>query len=292
MDLTELITRVNEETSKNHTLAFDIWAHTQKISDKELHTASSLQEKISAYPDSPTFRVRMYWVYGHSKPRFLKEYLITNMPVQQTPAMGNVHQPAQAFAQEEFEDDEDDTVPLKASKSMSLRLDGKNPLSWMLHEKISQLERLETKYAAVKQEKEKLRDDKERLERELIKKDHEIEMLNSEAETASSGLSGILGGPTNAQTAIQVMGPDFMKLFGKLLGIDNSGPPQATGVLADITDWLQTLDADDQARVREIMVVIATKHRAQPEWLEALRMQMDKLRQQMETDGTIITKAS
>jgi len=281
-----VLQRSREREYKNHKLAYDIWADTTKIADRQVMTTEELAKLISSYPSAESIRVRAYWLYGNGNKKLEGDYLI-----EQT-ANKTLNGPEDEPDFDEPMEDDDDDMPIdmpttrkKSSSGLSLKLDSRNPMSWMLHEKSTQLDELKEKYAAMKARAEKLRDEKEKLERELIKKDHEIEIIQSESEN-TGGLNGFLSSDAGVKV-VEILGPSLVQLLGGALG-----GAKNSGVLNEISEWVETISPEDQARVREIMVVIATKHRVQPEFLEALRNQMEMVRQSMEQNGTIISKVS
>lgn len=277
-----VLNRVRSESTKNRTLLFDIWIDTTKISDKEQLDAESLEEKLSEYPDAGFIRIRMYWTYGQGTKRFLEEMAIKGEP-----------KPVQTMEGLDDDDDDDDepeevspvrgpkkpaanTPAIGGQRGYTMALDMNNPLSWMLQEKTTQLDAVRAKYETAKERIEKLREDKERLERELIQRDHRIENLTSEVEEGA-GLNGFLTkNPSVAERAIDVLGPS---LAGLISGNMQQLAGGYGGVAKDVADWIQEQDEEDQTRIREIMTEIARRAQAAPDFLEALRSQMLKYQQ-------------
>lgn len=282
MTLTEVYNRVKEETSRGRTMLFDIWVDTSKISDKEELDETTLGDKLSSYPDARFYRIRMYWQYGQSRPRFISEFLVEGQ-LKPTTMAGHEEEEeddiplSKGGGAEHSEESGDLKYPSKKGSTAGIfpqmMMDSNNPLSWMLSEKTEQLRAVREKYEAAKQRIEKFRDEKEKLEREIIKKDHLIENLTTQAEEGV-GLNGFLSNnPGVAEKAIEVFGPGLAKLLGDSAGGAMTGASY-TEVAQLVAEWINERDDEEQEDIKAIMQAIAIRHQANPEFLQALKNQL------------------
>lgn len=264
--MNDLLKKIQTETSKDRNLLFDIWAGDTLVSKKSEFTATEMEQKISdLLQESEYVRVRMYWSYGNQPPRFMQEFSI----IKSAGSSMNGIKDDDDIYDEDFQQPVRQNAPRRATNNSFMKpmsMNGDNPLSWILQEKTEQLREVKEKYSTAKATIETLRSKNEQLERELIKKDHEIDNLSGEVE-GGKGLAGFAQqNPDIASKVVESIGNVAAVLMGKALPAAPQTPAYE-GTAQDVAEWLMTLNEDDQAYMREIVIHIGKHQKANPQFI-------------------------
>lgn len=271
--LAYLIKRVKDEAAKGRNLVFDIWVDAHKTHVKEVFSPEDLEFWVDDQQADAEIRIRMYYTYGsNNTSRHIEEFLIKDVGRTDNHITSTSSVPAIPHA-----------VPTMGTVTPS----AENPLTWILNERTERLNEIKSKYEKAKDKIEEYRDTIVKLERDILQKDNTISNLTSQNEQGK-GLNGFLSNnPGVAEKIVEVAGPSLMQLLSQQIGQPkelNQGQ-----VAQDVSEWIGQLDADSQNVFRSIVVAIATRHQANPAYLNRLNELLNKNQNE---DESPLTKVS